>query len=194
MTLTINSDPEGAAISLNGVNTTAVTNHIFSDQPAGEYNITVVRAGYTSAPEYRAVNLTDGETKEVTFALTHEPVAAFTGTPTIGTAPLVVQFTDTSTNDPTLGTGPSATVQSQRIRTQSTPILMKAPTRSHLPQPMTREVTLKQSWDTSLPPFLHLKQISMSILLVAKLLSPCSSLTPLRALLTPGTGHLAMLL
>jgi len=59
----------------------------------------------------------DAETKEDYISVNPPaPVANFTGTPTTGTAPLVVSFTDTSTNSPTswawsFGDGGTATTQ-----------------------------------------------------------------------------------
>jgi len=81
---------------------------------------------YTSAGSY-TVTLTvtnaagsDGETKTgyitVSNPPTYPPVANFSGTPTSGTAPLVVAFTDLSTNSPTswawtFGDGGTSTAQ-----------------------------------------------------------------------------------
>jgi len=77
---------------------------------------------YTAAGVY-TVTLTatnaygsDGETKTNYITVGQPPVAAFTGTPTSGTAPLTVNFTDQSTNTPTswswnFGDGGTSTVQ-----------------------------------------------------------------------------------
>ncbi|MDE4907709.1 PEGA domain-containing protein [Methanogenium marinum] len=64
-TLQINSTPSGASVYLNGVSTGDVTNHTFTGESVGDYNVTVELAGYDSLS--KDVTLADGETKTVGF-------------------------------------------------------------------------------------------------------------------------------
>lgn len=57
------------------------------------------------------------------------PVANFSGTPTSGTEPLLVNFTDSSTNSPTSWVGTSGTAAPPPPRTRPTPTTAPAPTR-----------------------------------------------------------------
>jgi len=56
---------------------------------------------YTVALTATNASGSDGETKTNYITAGNAPVANFSGTPTIGAAPLAVSFTDTSTNSPT---------------------------------------------------------------------------------------------
>ena len=74
----------------------------------GTYNVSLVTSDGSG---------TNRETRtNYIFVSTPAPIASFTGTPTNGTAPLTVQFNDTSTNSPTarnwsFGDGNSSTAQ-----------------------------------------------------------------------------------
>ncbi|WAI01765.1 PEGA domain-containing protein [Methanogenium organophilum] len=95
-TLQVNSTPSGASVYLNGTDTGAITNVTLSDTPVGVYNVTVEKEGYE--PATRIAPVTEGTTENVAFTLTLlPPVANFTADPTAGSAPLTVQFNDTST-------------------------------------------------------------------------------------------------
>ena len=79
--LQINSIPDSAAIYMNGVNTGESTNYTFTSEPAGgEYNATVVLAGYYSESEI--LTPARDETKVAVFNLTRS-----TGTLQINSMP-----------------------------------------------------------------------------------------------------------
>ncbi len=90
-----------------GTSTAQNPSHIYTS--AGTYTVTL-----TAANAYGS----DSETKTgyITVTTGAAPVAAFTGTPTSGYAPLTVNFTDQSTNNPTswswtFGDGGTSTAQ-----------------------------------------------------------------------------------
>ncbi len=91
-----------------GTSTSQSPSHQYTT--AGSYTVTLTATNAAGS---------DGETKTnyiTANALPPAPVANFTGTPTSGTAPLTVAFTDTSTNSPTswswtFGDGGTSTAQ-----------------------------------------------------------------------------------
>ena len=66
-TITVKSTPNGAEISLNGVDTESVTNATFSAIPVGTYTVTVTKAGYGCSSE--TVLLASGATEDVDITL-----------------------------------------------------------------------------------------------------------------------------
>ena len=88
------ADELGLGLRSDGVGTSTAKNpsHIYAD--AGSYTVTLTATNVAGG---------DDETKTNYIIVSNPPppVANFTGTPTSGTAPLTVQFTDTSTNAPT---------------------------------------------------------------------------------------------
>jgi len=92
----VTSIPAGAAIALDGVDTCVKTNGTLIGVPAGAHTVTVTLAGY--APASKQVTVVSGETATAHFDLVPVPVANFTANRTAGTVPLVVKFTDCSTN------------------------------------------------------------------------------------------------
>ncbi|WP_292390226.1 PKD domain-containing protein [Methanosarcina sp. UBA5] len=81
--------------------------HTFSEE--GAYTVTLVATNDGGSSDVRSMNIT------VKSVLT-PPVASFTANPTVGTVPLTVKFTDTSTHHPTewkwsFGDGQTSTVQ-----------------------------------------------------------------------------------
>ncbi|WFN35648.1 PEGA domain-containing protein [Methanogenium sp. S4BF] len=69
-TIRVNSTPDGADISLNGVATESETNATLSQLSGGEYNVTVVLAGYKPDPAFSVVTLESGDTETLDFTLT----------------------------------------------------------------------------------------------------------------------------
>ena len=69
-TLQVNSTPNNASIYLNDVATGELTNFTFTDKPVGEYNVTVVKAGYDTLNE--TVILTKDATESVSFTLVQQ--------------------------------------------------------------------------------------------------------------------------
>ncbi|OPY29364.1 MAG: PKD domain protein [Methanocella sp. PtaU1.Bin125] len=78
----------------NGATDSTLQNPVWTYSAAGTYTVKLTVTGPGG---------TDDEVKPgyITVTALQKPVAAFTGTPTSGYAPLTVQFTDQSTNSPT---------------------------------------------------------------------------------------------
>ncbi len=64
------SVPDNGTIYLNGVTNGVVTNHTFTGQPVGEYNVTVVKDGYDTETEI--VTLSNVTTERVNFTLVQQ--------------------------------------------------------------------------------------------------------------------------
>jgi len=92
-----------------GTSTAQNPSHTYT--ATGTYSVTL-----TATNSYGSNSLTKTNYITVTAPPTNPPVAAFSGTPTSGTAPLTVAFTDASTNSPTswswdFGDGGTSTLQ-----------------------------------------------------------------------------------
>jgi PKD repeat protein len=74
--------------------TTATATASYTYAAAGTYSVKLTVIGPGGADDEAKANY-------ITVTAPQKPVAAFTGTPTSGVAPLTVQFTDQSTNNPT---------------------------------------------------------------------------------------------
>ncbi len=86
------NDPTGWAWNFGDGNTSTLQNPVYHYAAAGNFTVTMKASnsgGVSNNTAFIAIN-----------ALMPPPVANFTGTPTIGTLPLTVQFNDTSTNSP----------------------------------------------------------------------------------------------
>ena len=101
--ISVNSNPIGASISLNGVATGQFTNSVIYNLDPGVYSVLLTLTGYQNSTG--SVNVIKGQTAQFYADLIPnpppQPVANFTADPTSGTAPLTVQFTDASTGDVT---------------------------------------------------------------------------------------------
>ena len=101
--ISVNSNPIGASISLNGVVTGQVTNSVIYNLDPGVYSVLLTLTGYQNSTG--SVNVIKGQTAQFYADLIPnpppQPVANFTADPTSGAAPLTVQFTDASTGDVT---------------------------------------------------------------------------------------------
>ncbi|MCB1183839.1 PEGA domain-containing protein [bacterium] len=67
--LTVTSDPAGAAILFDGRPTGEVTPHTFTGLAPDLYRVSVALAGYLSAPASDEIDLAAGQTRDVAFAL-----------------------------------------------------------------------------------------------------------------------------
>ncbi len=67
--LRVESDPAGAAISLDGADTGEVTPHTFTTLLPGEHTVAVQLANHASQPESRTVTIIDGEEATASFDL-----------------------------------------------------------------------------------------------------------------------------
>ncbi|WAI01767.1 PEGA domain-containing protein [Methanogenium organophilum] len=70
-TISVTSTPDGASVTLNGVDTVQVTDTTFPDMPEGIYNVTVVLDDYETAVN-ESVTVTNNATTLVTFDLVHQ--------------------------------------------------------------------------------------------------------------------------
>ncbi len=111
MTFTDSSTNSPTAWSWNfgDSNTSTVQNPSHTYSSAGNYTVAL-----TATNQYG--NNTNTKSNYITVTSGAPPVANFSGTPTSGTAPLSVTFTDSSTNSPTawswdFGDGNTSTVQ-----------------------------------------------------------------------------------
>ncbi|TAJ43446.1 hypothetical protein CUJ86_10645, partial [Methanofollis fontis] len=69
-TIRVNSTPDGADISLNGVATGSETNATLSSIPAGTYNVSAAKSGYDTG--YQSITLAGDETASVNFTLVQQ--------------------------------------------------------------------------------------------------------------------------
>ncbi|AKB83101.1 cell surface protein [Methanosarcina barkeri 3] len=86
--------PTGWKWNFGDGNTSTVQNPVYTFSGTGTYNVTLVATNGDGSSDESSMNI------KVNRVLT-PPIASFTANPTIGTAPLTVKFTDTSTNSPT---------------------------------------------------------------------------------------------
>ncbi|WP_265581287.1 PEGA domain-containing protein [Methanofollis aquaemaris] len=97
--IAVTSVPPGAAILLDGADTGTATNGTLTNVAVGTHIVTVTKVGYLSASS--EVTVVRDQTASVHFDLVTPqtpPTAAFSAAPTDGAVPLLVQFTDLSTN------------------------------------------------------------------------------------------------
>ncbi|MFA6363624.1 MAG: hypothetical protein WCX19_09065, partial [Methanoregula sp.] len=91
--LTKTGQPDIAATDVTVIDSTKITCMFnLAGATVGQWNVNVTN------PDGQTGTLTNGFT---ITSITPAPVADFTGTPTVGTAPLLVTFTDRSTRSPT---------------------------------------------------------------------------------------------
>jgi PKD repeat protein len=98
----VTSDPTGAEIWLDGVDTGLMTEATISDLAVGDHTVKVTLAGYQDAEQ--TVTVVTDETDDADFTLVkviNPPKAQFLAFPRQGTAPLSVLFVDTSRGSPT---------------------------------------------------------------------------------------------
>jgi PKD repeat protein len=97
--ISVNSNPMGAAIYLDGAPTGQMTNSILYNLEPGDYSILLTLNGYQNFTGQ--VTVIKGQTAQFYANLVPTPpappVANFNADPTSGAAPLMVQFTDEST-------------------------------------------------------------------------------------------------
>ncbi|WP_095643322.1 PKD domain-containing protein [Methanosarcina spelaei] len=101
--------PTGWKWNFGDGNTSTVQNPVYTFSGAGTYNVTLVATNGDGSSDESSMNI------KVNRVPT-PPIASFTANQTVGTAPLTVKFTDTSTNSPTswkwsFGDGQTSTVQ-----------------------------------------------------------------------------------
>lgn len=72
--LTVTSEPGGAAIRLDGAATGEVTPHTFTGLPVGDYVVSVELAGYAIVPSERTVTVEEAQVTSADFALTLQAV------------------------------------------------------------------------------------------------------------------------
>ena len=101
-------------------NTSTAQNPSHTYNSAGSYTVAL-----TATNAYG--NNTNTNSNYITVG--NAPVANFSGTPTSGTAPLAVTFTDSSTNSPTSWSWSFGIPAPRRYRTRPTPSSKRAPTR-----------------------------------------------------------------
>ncbi|HVP94586.1 MAG TPA: PEGA domain-containing protein [Methanoregulaceae archaeon] len=98
--ISVNSNPMGAEIYLDGVTTGQVTDSVLYNLNPGAYSILLTLAGYQNFTG--SVTVVEGQTTQFYATLVPlPPVADFNGSPKEGNAPLTVQFTDESTGNVT---------------------------------------------------------------------------------------------
>ena len=98
----VTSDPPGAEIWIDTVDTGETTEFTFDGIAPGDHTVKVTLAGYEDAEQ--TVNVIDGETFTADFTLVevpNPPMAEFLAFPRQGTAPLAVLFLDLSRGSPT---------------------------------------------------------------------------------------------
>lgn len=66
--LNVTSSPSGGMIFLNGVNSGITTPYSFTNIPFGDYNINVIKSGFTSSPNFDYVKVINNQTYNSTFA------------------------------------------------------------------------------------------------------------------------------
>ncbi|HTY15447.1 MAG TPA: PEGA domain-containing protein, partial [Methanoregulaceae archaeon] len=97
--ISVNSDPTGAEIFLDGMDTGKDTNVVLDEIQPGVHSVLLNLTGYYNSTV--PVTVVKGQTAQVFVSLVPippaPPVANFTADPTSGQAPLMVQFTDEST-------------------------------------------------------------------------------------------------
>jgi len=101
--------PTGWNWNFGDGNTSTVQNPVYTFSGVGTYKVTLVATNGDGSSDEKSMNI------KVNRVPT-PPVANFAANPTVGTAPLTVKFTDTSTNSPTswkwnFGDGQTSTVR-----------------------------------------------------------------------------------